>query len=107
MSKAIKADDQNAATEEKTVLEEAQRAGARERKALGVEWTPKHFELNPATGQYEYRHADLRPWDPLNDLYQFEKDFVISTKTRHRTPMIRTQSIVSVSEAAKVLLGIL
>jgi hypothetical protein len=36
---------QSAATEEKTVLEEAQRAGARERKALGSEWIPKHFEL--------------------------------------------------------------
>jgi hypothetical protein len=38
----------------------------------------------------------------MNDLYQYEKDYIISTRTRHRTPMIRTQSIISVSEAAKV-----
>ncbi len=123
VSKAIDEDDQTAATEEKTKLEEAQRAGARERKALGADWIPKHFELvrktctlfcrthylpcillrsqNPATDQYEYKHADLRPWDPLNDLYQYERDFVICTRTRHKTPMIRTQSIVSVSDAAK------
>ena len=63
----------NAATEEKSTLEEAQRAGARERKALGREWVPKHFELDPGTGQYVYKNADLRPWDPLNDLYQYEQ----------------------------------
>lgn len=48
------------------------------------------------TGQWLYRHADLRPWDPRNDLLQYEFNFVIQTKTRHRTPMIRTASIVSV-----------
>lgn len=50
---------------------------------------------------YQYRHADIRPWDPLNDMYQYERDYIICTKTKHKTPMIRTQSIVSVSEAAK------
>ena len=50
---------------------------------------------------YQYRHADVRPWDPLNDMYQYERDYIICTKTKHKTPMIRTQSIVSVSEAAK------
>ena len=45
VSKAIEDDDQNAATDEKSKLEEAQRAGARERKATGEEWEPKHFEL--------------------------------------------------------------
>ena len=44
---------------------------------------------------------NYRPWDPLNDLYQYEKDYLILTKTKHKTPMIRTQSIVSVSDAAK------
>jgi len=98
VSTAIENDDQNAATEEKTFLEEMQRASARERKALGKEWIPKHFALNTATQQYEYLHSDLRPWDPLNDLYQYEQDFIVKTKTKHRTPMIRTQSILSVSE---------
>uniref|UniRef100_A0AAV2IXV0 Uncharacterized protein n=1 Tax=Knipowitschia caucasica TaxID=637954 RepID=A0AAV2IXV0_KNICA len=29
-----------------------------------------------------------RPWDPLNDLIQFEKDGCIQTKVRHQTPMV-------------------
>ena len=45
VSKAIENDDQLAATEEKSILEEQQRAGARERKATGAEWQPKFFEL--------------------------------------------------------------
>jgi len=38
---------------------------------------------------YIYQHSDLRPWDPLNDLEQFEVDFIVGTKTKHKTPMIR------------------
>ncbi len=30
---------------EKTALEDAQRAGAKDRKERAVEWIPKHFEL--------------------------------------------------------------
>jgi hypothetical protein len=45
VSKAIENDDQMAATEEKSILEEQQRAGARERKAIGADWEPKLFEL--------------------------------------------------------------
>jgi hypothetical protein len=33
-----------AATEEKTALEEAQRAAAKERKMKCLEWVPKYFE---------------------------------------------------------------
>lgn len=40
---AINNDDQVAATEAKTVLEEAQRERARERKNIGQEWIPKYF----------------------------------------------------------------
>jgi hypothetical protein len=43
-----------------------------------------------------YKHADLRPWDPRNDVCQYEYNYIIQTKTRHQTPMIRTASIVSV-----------
>lgn len=38
-----------------------------------------------------------RPWDPLNDLIQLEKDGCIQTKVRHRTPMVRSASVVSLS----------
>ena len=41
VSKAIGEDDQVGATEEKSKLEEEQRAGARERKATGEEWVPR------------------------------------------------------------------
>lgn len=51
------------------------------------------------TGAWVYKHCDLRPWDPRNDLIQYECNYVICTKTRHRTPMIRTSSIVSVDPA--------
>ena len=101
VSEAIANDDQNAATEEKTVLEEAQRAEARIRKETGVEHKPQHFEYEAMNNTYVYKHADSRPWDPLNDLYQYEKEYLILTKTKHKTPMIRTQSIVSVSDKAK------
>lgn len=38
-----------------------------------------------------------RPWDPLNDLIQFEKDGCVQTKVRHRTPMVRSGSVLSLS----------
>lgn len=38
-----------------------------------------------------------RPWDPLNDLIQFEIDGCIQTKVRHRTPMVRSGSLISLS----------
>lgn len=48
---AIDRDDQVAATEEKTVLEEAQRNSAKERKALCVDWIPNQFQQDIVTGQ--------------------------------------------------------
>ncbi|GFG28685.1 hypothetical protein Cfor_05970 [Coptotermes formosanus] len=96
VSAAIARDDQVAATEEKTALEEAQRAAAKERKMKCVEWVPKYFEQDLISGHWMYKHADLRPWDPRNDVCQYEYNYVIQTKTRHQTPMIRTASIVSV-----------
>lgn len=58
------------------------------------------FLQNLISGAWVYKHCDLRPWDPRNDLVQFESNYVISTKTRHRTPMIRTSSIVSVEPSS-------
>nr|CAD7460492.1 unnamed protein product [Timema tahoe] len=99
VSAAILGDDQIVATEEKTVLEEAQRAAVKERKLKCLEWVPKHFEQDLISGQWVYKHADLRPWDPRNDVCQYEFNYVIQTKTRHQTPMIRTSSIVSVDQS--------
>ncbi|XP_012874201.1 PREDICTED: oxysterol-binding protein-related protein 8 [Dipodomys ordii] len=88
VTRAINAKDQTEATQEKCVLEEAQRQAARDRKTKNEEWTCKLFELDALTGEWHYRFADTRPWDPLNDMIQFEKDGVIQTKVKHRTPMV-------------------
>ncbi|KAG8230009.1 hypothetical protein J437_LFUL008450, partial [Ladona fulva] len=105
VSTAIQQDDQVAATEQKTILEEMQRASARERLATGEEWIPRHFELDSSPtpigafpgGHWIYRRADLRPWDPRNDVMQYEKGYEIRTRTRHRTPVVvRAASLVGV-----------
>lgn len=88
VTRAINNKDQTEATNEKFILEEAQRKSARERKAKCEEWIPALFEQDPVTGEWHYRYADTRPWDPLNDLIQFEIDGCIQTKVRHRTPMV-------------------
>lgn len=51
VSAAIYRDDQMAATEEKTALEETQRALAKERKATCADWTPVHFHQDLVSGQ--------------------------------------------------------
>ncbi|KAG1932448.1 oxysterol-binding protein-related protein 8 isoform X1 [Pimephales promelas] len=97
VTRAINNKDQTEATNEKFILEEVQRKAARERKAKCEDWMPALFEQDPVTGEWHYRYADTRPWDPLNDLIQFEKDGCIQTKVRHRTPMVRSASVVSLS----------
>lgn len=42
----------------------------------------------------------LRPWDHMNDVIQYEHEFVIQTKTRHQTPIVHTTSITNVAEKA-------
>ncbi|KAJ1162118.1 hypothetical protein NDU88_002596 [Pleurodeles waltl] len=93
VTRAINNKDQTDATQEKFVLEEAQRKAAKERKANGEVWVCKLFEQDPITGEWQYRFADTRPWDPLNDLVQFEHDGAIQTKVRHRTPMVTVPKI--------------
>ncbi|KJH41159.1 Oxysterol-binding protein [Dictyocaulus viviparus] len=73
VTEAINHEDQYKATEEKTLLEEEQRARARS----GLPHQTKYFR---AIGSgYEYIHAEYRPWDPHNDERQIEHDYVIST----------------------------
>uniref|UniRef100_A0A6Q2YJY6 Oxysterol-binding protein n=1 Tax=Esox lucius TaxID=8010 RepID=A0A6Q2YJY6_ESOLU len=97
VTRAINNKDQTEATNEKFILEEVQRKAARERKAKCEDWVPALFEQDPITGEWHYRYADTRPWDPLNDMIQFEKDGWIQTKVRHRTPMVRSGSVISLS----------
>ncbi|ELT93091.1 hypothetical protein CAPTEDRAFT_166422 [Capitella teleta] len=98
VSAAVLKQDQTAATNEKFILEDAQRKATRERKAKMLEWMPRLFERNDLTGDWVYKFADQRPWDPLNDLLQYEHDYIVQTKTRHRTPIVRTMSISNVDD---------
>lgn len=102
VTQAINRDDQLAATEAKTRLEEAQRERAKERKSLGQEWIPKYFVQDIITGNWVYRHADIRPWDPRNDVVQYEENYMVRTKTRHKTPIMRTGSIVSTDPQSQI-----
>ncbi|XP_059833536.1 oxysterol-binding protein-related protein 8 isoform X1 [Hypanus sabinus] len=97
VTRAIHNKDQHEATREKFVLEEAQRQAAKQRKAKEEEWIPRLFEHDQVTGEWQYKYADTRPWDPLNDLIQYEKGGVIQSKVWHRTPMVRSASIISLS----------
>lgn len=40
----------------------------------------------------------FQPWDPRTDVLQFERNYAIQTKTRHKTPKVavRTNSVVSI-----------
>lgn len=83
VTRAIGERDQNQATQEKFVLEEAQRNEARERGERP--WSPRLFQLDPVTQEWTYRHIDTRPWDPASCLTQYEKDGVIQTQEkRHK-----------------------
>lgn len=98
VSDAIVKGDINTATQEKYILEEKQRQNAKERKLIMEEWSPNLFERDPLTSDWIYKHADMRPWDPCNDLVQYESDYVIKARTRHRTPMVRARSLSSLDK---------
>ncbi|CAN9498790.1 unnamed protein product [Ophioblennius macclurei] len=77
VTSAITDRDQVRATQEKYVLEQAQRKEARERG--DKPWTTRLFQQDPVTSEWTYKHADTRPWDGELCLVQFEKDGVIQT----------------------------
>jgi len=43
--------------------------------------------------------CSLRPWDPVNDITQYEQNFKVMTHTKHRTALVRQMSIVNVSSS--------
>ncbi|KAJ7323776.1 Oxysterol-binding protein- protein 8 [Desmophyllum pertusum] len=97
---AIRMNDQEKATSEKLILEEAQRKGHRERREAAVEWIPKLFERDPAApnaiNRWLYKYRDVRPWDPMTDLKEYENEGIVKTQYRLRAPMVRTTSLLSV-----------
>lgn len=84
VSDAIAREDQIAATDEKTLLEEDQRAKAKERLDNNAEYLPELFELD-SYGNWAYKYADLRPWDSRNDVCQYERDYKVLTQTRNKS----------------------
>lgn len=42
-----------------------------------------------------------RPWDPVNDVYQYEHGFVVQTQTRHKTPHLRATSLSSLNKSVE------
>ncbi|XP_039592849.1 oxysterol-binding protein-related protein 5 isoform X3 [Polypterus senegalus] len=81
VTSAIKEKDQLRATQEKYILEEAQRQAARERK--DQQWHPRLFQFDPITNEWHYKYANTSPWDPQKYLTQFEKDGIIDFLERH------------------------
>uniref|UniRef100_A0A672TQ77 Oxysterol-binding protein n=1 Tax=Strigops habroptila TaxID=2489341 RepID=A0A672TQ77_STRHB len=57
VTRAINNKDQTEATQEKYVLEEAQRRSAKERKLKGEEWTCKLFDQDSVTGEWHYKYS--------------------------------------------------
>lgn len=98
VSEAVIQSDMHRATEEKYILEERQRQEARERKVQNIQWVPKLFEQDPITGDWIYKYVDMRPWDITNDKLQYESEFIVTTWTKHRTPVVRTLSITSLEQ---------
>ncbi|CAB3400686.1 unnamed protein product [Caenorhabditis bovis] len=83
---AIQNEDQYKATEEKTALENDQRARAKS----GIPHQTKFFKK--VGDEYEYIHADYRPWDINNDIQQVEYDYVVKTITAHPTDTPKSKS---------------
>nr|XP_034838979.1 oxysterol-binding protein-related protein 8 isoform X2 [Maniola hyperantus] len=83
VSEAIHNEDQIVATEQKTVIEEAQRARARN---LVSPWMPRLFHRGdgalPPEGitdqGWKYNHTSTSPWQP-EEVIEYEDDFVITS----------------------------
>ncbi|CAG5000121.1 unnamed protein product [Parnassius apollo] len=85
VSEAILNDDQVAATEQKTIIEEAQRAHA---KGLLSPWTPRLFRKDVRAVPegivdqgWRYQHVNTSPWQP-DEIVEYEEEFVISSCVR-------------------------
>ncbi|KAH8924235.1 Oxysterol-binding protein [Atractiella rhizophila] len=75
VTEAIKKKDMNAATEEKTVIEDRQREEAKAREARGEKFTPRFFELR---GEEYHVRVELPKSSPEEQLSTLEK-FIFSS----------------------------
>ncbi|XP_067902171.1 oxysterol-binding protein-related protein 5-like isoform X4 [Heterodontus francisci] len=95
VTRAIKNRDQEQATQEKFILEEAQRKASKERNEKHEDWVARLFQQDVVTKNWQYKFTDTGPWDPTNDIIQFEKDGIIQTNVRHKSPTIKSMDITS------------
>ncbi|XP_041054115.1 oxysterol-binding protein-related protein 5 isoform X3 [Carcharodon carcharias] len=95
VTRAIKNRDQEQATLEKFILEEAQRKAAKERNEKHEDWVARLFQQDVVTKNWQYKFADTSPWDSTNDIIQFEKDGIIQTNVQHKFPTTKPMDIVS------------
>lgn len=82
VTRAIHKGDQHKATQEKFVLEEAQRQRTQEHQQSLTPWKPQLFHRDPLTQEWRYRYENHSPWNPLKDIAQFEQDGVLHTLQR-------------------------
>ncbi|XP_066934396.1 oxysterol-binding protein-related protein 8-like isoform X1 [Clytia hemisphaerica] len=109
VSEAIQQADQSGATREKLVLEDEQRRVHKEMKEKDTSWVPKYFERDTSVAfehAWVYKYKDLRAWDPVTDMQQFEHNGVIKSRTRHRVPMVkRTMSQLNITPSSNTPLN--
>ncbi|XP_053622653.1 oxysterol-binding protein-related protein 8 isoform X2 [Plodia interpunctella] len=83
VSEAILNDDQVAATEQKTIIEEAQRTRARN---LQAPWVPRFFHRDASSivpegivdQCWKYNHVNISPWGS-KEVLEYEEDYVIQS----------------------------
>lgn len=45
----------------------------------------------------------FRPWDPQNDVVMYEKSFMVKTRVKHQTPLIRSTSYIKSVAKTKMI----
>lgn len=77
---AIKKNDQHTATEEKYVLEQAQRERTKAREAKKEQWVPRLFAKEGGVWTYKYFNKTL--WDPSTEEEEIECNGIISSRKK-------------------------
>lgn len=81
VSLALRANDQETATDEKFAIEEAQRRAAREREEDGIIYEPKFFKKDE-NGQWVYKYFNVDKWSPDEDEDEYEEEGIIKLKKK-------------------------
>jgi len=83
VGKAILEKDQYKATEEKAIIEQAQRDAVKKRAAEGIVWHPNLFAKDKSTGVWTYKYLNNKRWDPTNEVEEYEYNGVIRSIKVH------------------------